>query len=131
VKFAQDKNRLAGFILMLPHFALATLSGMNLVYDIGLMDLSGERRLNIPMGCIVMGGEVLSCFALWRPGKFSSIGPLAKVRILAFIWNILNALWLGFLAMRRETDMMQVGEMVLAVVTVGALLFFAIDRKKA
>jgi len=75
---------------------------------------------------------VLTCFALWRPGKFSSIGPLAKVRVLAFIWNILNALWLGFLIMRRETtDMMQVGEMALAAITVGALLFFALGNKKA
>jgi hypothetical protein len=132
VKLPQDKNRLAGFILMLPHFALATLSGMNLVYDIGLLDLSGQRTLNILMGCIVMGGETLTCFALWRPGKFSSIGPLAKVRVLSFIWNILNAFWLGFLIMRRQTtDVMQIGEMALAVVTVGALLLFAIDRKKS
>ena len=126
----QDKNRIAGFILMLPHFALATLSGMNLVYDIGLLDLSGERRLNIPLGCIVMAGEALTCFALWRPGKFSSIGPLAKVRVLAFIWNALNALWLGFLFMRGDADGMQTGEMALAIVTLGALLFFAIGRKK-
>jgi hypothetical protein len=132
VKLPQDKNRIAGFILMLPHFALATLSGMNLIYDIGLLDLTGQRTLNILMGCIVMGGEVLTCFSLWRPGKFSSIGPLAKVRVLAFIWNILNALWLGYLVIRRETtDMMQIGEMILAAVTIGALLFFAIGNKKA
>ncbi len=132
MKMPQDKNRVAGLILMAPHFALATLSGMNLVYDIGLLDLSGQRTLNILLGCIVMGGEALTCFALWRPGKFSSIGPLAKVRVLAFIWNILNALWLGFLIMRRETtDIMQIGEMVLAIVTLGALLFFAIGPKKA
>lgn len=127
----QDKNRIAGFILMMPHFALAALSGMNLVYDIGLLDLTGQRTLNIIMGCIVMGGEVLTCFALWRPGKFSSIGPLAKVRVLAFIWNILNALWLGYLIMRGDADGMQTGEMVLAIITLGALLFFAIGNKRA
>lgn len=127
----QDKNRIAGFILMMPHFVLATLSGMNLVYDIGLLDLSGQRTLNILLGCIVMGGEALTCFALWRPGKFSSIGPLAKVRVLAFIWNILNALWLGYLAMRGDADGMQTGEMALAIITLGALLFFAIGNKKA
>lgn len=127
----RDKNRIAGFILMLPHFALATLSGMNLIYDIGLLDLSGERRLNIPLGCIVMAGEVLTCFALWRPGKFSSIGPLAKVRVLAFIWNVLNSLWLAFIFMRGDADGMQTGEMALAIITLGALLFFATGNKKA
>ncbi|MDI1229234.1 MAG: hypothetical protein PSY14_16260 [bacterium] len=127
----QDKNRVAGLILMAPHFVLATLSGMNLVYDIGLLDLSGQRTLNILLGCIVMGGEALTFFALWRPGKFSSIGPLAKLRILAFIWNILNAVWLGYLAMRGDADGMQIGEMALAIVTLGALLFFAIGPKKA
>ena len=56
----------------------------------------------------------------------------AKVRVLAFIWNVLNALWLGYLIMRRETtDMMQIGEMALAIITLGALLFFALGNKKA
>ncbi len=128
---AIDKNRVAGFILLAPHFALATLSGMNLIYDLGLMDLTGQRTLNIILDCIVSGGEALTCFALWRPGKFNSLGPLPKLRLLAFIWNILNAAWLAFLIRRGDTtDLMQIGEMVLAIITVGALLFFALERKK-
>jgi hypothetical protein len=127
-----DKNRVAGIILLVPNAGFALLRLLLLWLQFGIMDIFGDRVISMILLMILFVGGLLTCIALWRPGRFTSLGPLPKVRLLAFVWNIMNAAWVGFLIMRNEApEILQIGEMALSVVTAGALLFFALERKKA
>lgn len=116
---------------MLPHVFLTVLAIFNLTGDIGLLDVSGQKVLNIAMGCIIGLGEWLTCLALWKPGKFTSFGWMSRVRIAAAAWNFINGIWLANLVLKHAgLDRMQYGEMVLAFATLSALLVFAVEDKK-
>lgn len=125
------KLRIAAFMLLVPHGALLLLSCTNLAYDLFLLDLSGQRTLNLALDGIILGGEILTCIALWKPGKFSALGPLSRVRIAALVWNFVNSAWLGWLVSSKYgLDKLQIGEMLLAFATAAALMVFAVEDKK-
>lgn len=125
------KIRIAAIILLLPHIALLLLTCTNLGFDLFVLDFSGERTLNLALDGIILGGEILTCLALWKPGKFSALGPLARVRIAALLWNFINSAWLGWLVSSKYgLDKLQIAEMLLAFTTAAALMVFAVEEKK-
>lgn len=127
-----DWTRIIATLLFLPHALLALLAVINIFLTVGVMDLYGTRTKDLIIGVIILGGEILTCLALWQPGKFSSLGAMSKVRIAATIWGVMDCAWLAFLYMHAKTPSarMEMAEMLLAFVTVSALLVFGADDKK-
>jgi len=125
------KTRLAASLLLVPHLFLTALALVLLVHEIGVLDIRGDRKFAIFYATLGAVGGALTCVALWRPGKFSSLGMLSRVRIAAAVWNLLNAAWYSYIILRVDRiDRIQLGEMALAYVTLCALLIFAVEDKK-
>lgn len=127
-----DWTRIVATLLFLPHAGLTLLAVINLGLTVGVMDVYGTRTKDLIIGGIILGGEILVCLSLWQPGKFSSLGAMSKVRIAATIWALLDCVWLAYLYLHSKngTARMEAAEMLLAFVTVGALLVFGADDKK-
>jgi len=126
-----DWQRITATLLLLPHVLLTVLATANLIGDVGLLDWTGMRKLNIAMDCIILTGEVITCFALANPGKFTSLGRMPRVRMAAALWNFLNGVWLAWLFVKAGSKSIHLGlEMVLAFVTLFALLAYARPGKQ-
>lgn len=126
-----DWQRITATLLLLPHVLLTMLTAFNLVGDIGLLDISGMRKFNILMGCIILAGEGVTCWALINPGRFTAFGPIARVRMAAAAWNFLNGFWLSWLFMKAGSKSIHHGfELGLAFATLAALLVYAREPKK-
>lgn len=126
-----DWQRIVATLLLLPHALVTILAFFNLVGDIGLIDATGMKKINIAMGFIILGGGIVTCMALARPGKFSAMGGMARVRMAAAGWNFLNGVWLAWLFLKKGSASRELGlEMALAFVTLAALLAFAMEPKK-
>lgn len=131
---------LIGVLLLVPH-ALFTLGALlNMALTLLVIENNMQKLLfDGLIGAIELTGGVVTCIALWKPGKFTSYGPLARIRILAVAWNCLNLAWLGFIlskfgfapdviplgALSITIGQMQASKFVLAVLTATALMWFA------
>lgn len=126
-----DWQRIVATLLLLPHALVTVLAAFNLVGDIGLLDMTGMRKINIAMGFIILTGGIITCMALAKPGKFSAMGSMARVRMAAAGWNFLNGVWLAWLFVKKGSASHELGlEMALAFATLAALLVFGTAKQK-
>jgi hypothetical protein len=126
-----DWQRIIATLLLLPQALVTVLALFNLIGDIGLLDWTGKRNLNILTGFIILSGGIVTCMALAKPGKFSALGPMARLRMAAAGWNFLNGVWLAWLFLRKGSDSIELGlEMALAFLTLAALLVIGGGPKK-
>lgn len=125
---------MATWLLIVPHVlvGLISLGGFFSVFfytSFGTQFIAG-----VIVNMVMVGGALLSCAALFDPGPFRGAIKVFRARILAALWNFLNAVWLGYLILRQppgEPSAMLAAQLALAVVTLCVLLLYAAEDDEA